>query len=160
VASSIALLLIEVDVQQNDCTRTASSATYELQFESGIATAVLLIEQAIYLLPIARFGGLVWLIAAGSMLPNRRSAQLPAPMTRQAPHLAGADQNLLSRKQTQYGHAKTQRQVGCHERLGERGRHDDAGAVMDDVPPGVRGQDESHQSATSKWEAIRDMTAG
>jgi hypothetical protein len=39
-----------------------------------LSTLALLVDPAMYLLPIARFGGLLWLIAAGALLPRRRPA--------------------------------------------------------------------------------------
>jgi hypothetical protein len=37
----------------------------------------LVIPQALFLIPLTRFPGFVWLIAAGFRLPNRRAASLP-----------------------------------------------------------------------------------
>jgi hypothetical protein len=39
-----------------------------------LSTLALLLDPAMFLLPIARFGGLLWLIAAGALLPRRRPA--------------------------------------------------------------------------------------
>jgi uncharacterized membrane protein YkgB len=39
-----------------------------------LSTLALLLDPAMYLLPIARFGGPLWLIAAGALLPRRRPA--------------------------------------------------------------------------------------
>lgn len=39
-----------------------------------VSALALLVDGAAYLLPVARFGGLAWLIAAGVLLPKRRSA--------------------------------------------------------------------------------------
>jgi hypothetical protein len=39
-----------------------------------LSTLTLLLDGAAYLLPVARFGGLVWLITAGALLPRRRPA--------------------------------------------------------------------------------------
>lgn len=38
-----------------------------------LSTLALLIDLAAYLLPIARFAGLAWLIAAGFLLPRQRA---------------------------------------------------------------------------------------
>jgi hypothetical protein len=37
-----------------------------------LSTLTLLLDNAIYLLPVARFGGLIWLVAAAAVLPKRR----------------------------------------------------------------------------------------
>ncbi|MEV7612532.1 hypothetical protein [Streptomyces sp. NPDC089799] len=42
-----------------------------------LSTLVLLTEDAALLLPVARFGGMVWLIAAGFLLPRRRTRKEP-----------------------------------------------------------------------------------
>lgn len=39
-----------------------------------LATLTLLVDSAAVLLPVARFGGLAWLIAAGALLPKHRQA--------------------------------------------------------------------------------------
>jgi hypothetical protein len=44
-----------------------------------LSTVALLSEPAAFLLPIARFGGLAWLIAAAALLPAVRRRTVPAP---------------------------------------------------------------------------------
>jgi hypothetical protein len=39
-----------------------------------LSTLALLLDGATYVLPVARFGGLLWLITAGALLPRRRRA--------------------------------------------------------------------------------------
>lgn len=40
---------------------------------AALATVVLLADGAVYLLPVARFGGLSWLIAAAALLPRSQA---------------------------------------------------------------------------------------
>ena len=44
-----------------------------------LSTIALLTESATFLLPVGRFGGLLWLIAAAALLPAQRAAPLAAP---------------------------------------------------------------------------------